>query len=60
MEMRYERLDPKNDFLFRNLFSSAGNEDLLIDLLNTIPQTSGGTADLPGNGRQPNQRKGFC
>jgi len=36
----YERLDPKNDFLFKKLFSSAGNEDLLIDLLNSILQPS--------------------
>lgn len=35
-EIQYERLDPKNDFLFKKLFSSAGNEDLLIDLLNSI------------------------
>jgi predicted transposase/invertase (TIGR01784 family) len=35
-EMQYERLDPKNDFLFKKLFSSPGNEDLLIDLLNSI------------------------
>ncbi|MDD2555253.1 MAG: PD-(D/E)XK nuclease family transposase [Syntrophaceticus sp.] len=35
-ELQYERLDPKNDFLFKKLFSSAGNEDLLIDLLNSI------------------------
>jgi len=35
-ENQYERLDPKNDFLFKKLFSSAGNEDLLIDLLNSI------------------------
>lgn len=33
---RYERLDPKNDFIFKKLFSSGGNEDLLIDLLNSI------------------------
>ncbi|MGI9860815.1 Rpn family recombination-promoting nuclease/putative transposase [Moorella naiadis] len=33
---KYERLNPKNDFLFKKLFSSPGNEDLLIDLLNTI------------------------
>ena len=35
-EMQYGRLDPKNDFLFKKLFSSRGNEDLLIDLLNSI------------------------
>jgi predicted transposase/invertase (TIGR01784 family) len=35
-EIQYERLDPKNDFLFKKLFSSAGNEDLLIDLINSI------------------------
>lgn len=34
--IKYERLDPKNDFLFKKLFSSAGDEDLLIDLLNSI------------------------
>ncbi|MHB8125117.1 MAG: PD-(D/E)XK nuclease family transposase [Desulfitobacteriaceae bacterium] len=33
---RYVRLDPKNDFLFKKIFSSGGNEDLLIDLLNSI------------------------
>ena len=33
---KYERLDPKNDFLFKKIFSSGGNEDLLIDLLNSI------------------------
>mgnify|MGYP000906041884 FL=1 len=46
-EMQYERLDPKNDFLFKKLFSSAGNEDLLIDLLNSILK--------PGKGQQINQ-----
>ena len=39
-EMQYERLDPKNDFLFKKLFSSKGNEDLLIDLLNSILKPS--------------------
>ncbi|QGP92541.1 hypothetical protein MGLY_19240 [Neomoorella glycerini] len=36
---KYERLDPKNDFLFKKLFSSPGNEDLLIDWLNASGKT---------------------
>jgi hypothetical protein len=33
---KLELLDPKNDFLFKKLFAAPGNEDLLIDLLNSI------------------------
>lgn len=39
-QKRYERLDPKNDFIFKKLFTSPGNEDLLIDLLNAILKPS--------------------
>jgi len=35
-EVENTLLDPKNDFLFKKLFASPGNEDLLIDLLNSI------------------------
>ncbi len=33
---KLELLNPKNDFLFKKLFAAPGNEDLLIDLLNSI------------------------
>ncbi|MBQ8043247.1 MAG: Rpn family recombination-promoting nuclease/putative transposase [Clostridia bacterium] len=36
MEINTNRLSPKNDYLFKKLFTSKGNEDILCDFISAI------------------------
>ena len=40
-EEKYELLDPKVDFIFKQIFGSVGNEEILISFLNSILKLEG-------------------